>query len=220
MSESHSWGTDSSFRIQQSWLWTVWWTRSGTNVERPPEKGNKQAFLCILKQKCSQHKAPDRTRSEPTGSPASKSSPNASLGPGIKAFVARTRREPVLKNSAGHAFKKKHPLGCPHISKTFPFLSSAFLLRSWREEEHQKWKQVILQLRRRRHLSFFDKQMSEQRTFASHNPPLRSPHTSASLTTLLLKMLIQMIIWDFSMIKEGRGKNPLHLNNRTDDLCK
>lgn len=38
--------------------------------------------------------------------------------------------------------------------------------------------------------------MSDQRTFASHNPPPRSPDTSASLPTLLYMMLIQMIIRD------------------------
>lgn len=47
-------------------------------------------------------------------------------------------------------------------------------------------------------------------SFTSHNPPLINPHTSASLTTLLLKMVIQMIIWDFTIIKGRRGDN-LHI---------
>lgn len=75
---------------------------------------------------------------------------------------------------------------------------------------------VILQIQRSDHLSFLNKHVSHQRTtFTSHNPPQRkqgpliNPHISGSLSTPLLKMVIQMIIRDFTMIKARGGSRLL-----------
>lgn len=92
------------------------------------------------------------------------------------------------------------------------------------EEEssgERKKKVVTLQLD---HLSFLSKHPSHQRTtFTSHNPPLRKrgppvnppilasqPISALKPSTLLLKVVIQMIIQPFTMIK-GRGGSDRHI---------
>lgn len=89
------------------------------------------------------------------------------------------------------------------------------------ESSGERKKVVTLQLD---HLSFLSKHASHQRTtFTSHNPPLRKrgppvnppilasqPISALKPSTLLLKVVIQMIIQPFTMIK-GRGGSDRHI---------